>query len=111
MSATGVSNTLEILLVHADRRVRAQLGDRLRDSGHSDVEASNGAAGLRYLAHRRPDLIVIGPALAEISRAELVELLHVNPHTRTIPIVTVGCSLEGFDLRQPSPNPVADLAA
>jgi CheY-like chemotaxis protein len=107
MSATGVSNKLEILLVHADRWVRAELGDLLRQSGHSVVEMSNGAGGLRYVATPRPDLIVIGPSLAEVSRAELLELLRVDLITRAIPIITVGCALEEFERTEPLLKPPA----
>jgi hypothetical protein len=48
--------------------------DLLRDAGNQVTSASNGASGLRLVAsglrlvtQRRPDLILVGPELAEIS--------------------------------------------
>jgi CheY-like chemotaxis protein len=93
----GLQNKLEILLVHADRSVRAELWDHLRQSEYSVVEMSNGVSGLRYVATHPPDVTVVGPALTEISRSELVELLRIDPLTRAIPIITVGCALEELE--------------
>jgi CheY-like chemotaxis protein len=88
---------LKVLLVHADPWVRAELGDLLRLAGCSVVERSNGAGCLRHLTKGRPDLIIVGPSLPEISCDELMQLLRADPDTRPIPIMSVGSSLEEFE--------------
>jgi CheY-like chemotaxis protein len=79
-----------LLLVHADAWIRASIGNLLRDAGYSLSVASNGASALRLSHQLRPDLILVGPLLAEISRDELLDLLSTDRALSRIPVITLG---------------------
>src|SRR5689334_20989097 len=74
---TGQSRAL---VVEYDRWRRAMLALLLEDLGFDVATASNGLTGLRQALEWRPDLVVVGRALPELSRDALAhELAYQTP--------------------------------
>lgn len=59
----------------------------VREAGYTALEVSNGSAALRVAQRELPDVLVIGPTLAEVAVDDVLGSLRADPRTRPIPVV------------------------
>lgn len=95
-----------VLLVEDDRRVRRATALALQDEGYEIVEAADAESGLRLLAERSPDLVVLDvmlpggkdgyEACREIRKVSDVPVLFLTARTDTVDVV-VGLESGGDD--------------
>jgi len=107
-----------ILLVEDDRRVRRATALALQEEGYEVVEAAEGLAGLRLLAERQPDLVVLDVMLPgqdgfevcrEIRKTSDIPIIFLTAKTDTVDIV-VGLE-SGADDYLTKPFAVRELVA
>ena len=79
-----------VLVVVYDAWLRDELAEVLSTAGCDVVRASNGATALRLSRSHACGLILLAPALPELSGPRLLDALHAEPTTRSSPIVVVG---------------------
>lgn len=77
------------LVLHHDRWVRAHLADQLRMAGYGVLAASNGFSGLRLAEQQQPGVILLSPALPELSGGEVLDHLRAGSSTRDTPALIV----------------------
>ena len=90
-SRAGDSNTIGVLLVSPNSRLRAQLREKLRQPRWTLTEAAGGAEALEYLHESFSELLLLDPLLPDLESNEFsamvreqfpgVQILTVNPHT------------------------------
>jgi DNA-binding response OmpR family regulator len=106
------------LLVEDDRRVRRATALALQEEGYEVVEAAEGLAGLRLLAERQPDLVVLDVMLPgqdgfevcrEIRKTSDIPIIFLTAKTDTVDIV-VGLE-SGADDYLTKPFAVRELVA
>jgi len=94
-----------ILLIEDDRRVRRTTALALADEGYEVLEAEDGETGLRILADKRPQLIVLDVMLPgrdgfeiarEIRRSSELPIIFLTAKTDTVDVV-VGLESGGDD--------------
>jgi two-component system phosphate regulon response regulator PhoB len=78
-----------LLLIEDDTGSRAALLATLQGGGHQVLTASRGRDGLRMVAERRPDLIVLEWALPDISGATFCRDLKASSDWKCVPIMVV----------------------
>jgi response regulator RpfG family c-di-GMP phosphodiesterase len=83
----------------------------LRDAGYSLSIASNGASALRLLHQLRPDLILVGPLLAEVSRDGLLDLLGADHALCRIPVIRLGDREDSRAWNTPKQEPLPPALA
>jgi CheY-like chemotaxis protein len=77
------------LVLHHDTWTRTHLADELSMAGYSVLSASNGISGLRLAEQQGPEVILLSPALPELSGSEVLDHLRADPSTRHIPVLIV----------------------
>jgi CheY-like chemotaxis protein len=87
----------DLLVVDADEDRIAAIRDLLAGSAVDIRSAASGAEALIGLRERRPDLLILGQGLADISRSELIEKLALAPSLGDLPILA-------FSPVEPSPD-------
>jgi DNA-binding NtrC family response regulator len=85
------NNTIGVLLVSPNSRLRAQLREKLRQPRWTLTEAAGGAEALEYLHENFSELLLLDPLLPDLESNEFsamvrelfpdVQILTVNPHT------------------------------
>ncbi|MGC2399114.1 MAG: sigma-54 dependent transcriptional regulator [Acidobacteriaceae bacterium] len=85
------SNTISVLLVSPNSRLRAQLREKLRQPRWNLTEAAGGAEALEYLHESFSEILLLDPLLPDLESNEFitmvreqfpgVQILTVNPHT------------------------------
>ena len=78
-----------ILVVDADRDVRAVLRSRLELSGHDVSDAADGPSALHAAVRGRPDAVVIDVELAGFDGYELARRLRMTPETKSAVLIAV----------------------
>lgn len=78
-----------VLVVDDSLTVRSLVKKSLEDAGFRVIEAENGKAGLRCLAHNRPDLILSDIDMPEMNGEEFCKAVHADPLTGSIPFVVM----------------------
>jgi CheY-like chemotaxis protein len=97
-STTSVDLRLEqqsratILVAIHDAWLRLHLADLLSRVGYEVLTASNGPAAMRQARAHRCDIIILSPALPELSGRPLLSALREEPSTRSTPIVVAGAA-------------------
>lgn len=106
------------MLVEDDRRVRRATALALQEEGYEVVEAAEGQAGLRLLAERQPDMVVLDVMLPgqdgfevcrEIRKTSDIPIIFLTAKTDTVDIV-VGLE-SGADDYLTKPFAVRELVA
>lgn len=106
------------MLVEDDRRVRRATALALQQEGYEVVEAAEGQAGLRLLAERQPDMVVLDVMLPgqdgfevcrEIRKTSDIPIIFLTAKTDTVDIV-VGLE-SGADDYLTKPFAVRELVA
>jgi DNA-binding NtrC family response regulator len=85
------TNTIDVLLVSPNSRLRLQLRERLRQPRWSLTEAASGAEALEFLHERVSEILLLDPLLPDLESSEFsmmvreqfpsVQILTVNSHT------------------------------
>lgn len=111
-------NGARILLVEDDRRVRRATALALEDEGYQVVEAAEGQTGLRLLAERQPDMVVLDVMLPgqdgfevcrEIRKTSDIPIIFLTAKTDMVDVV-VGLE-SGADDYLTKPFAVRELVA
>jgi two-component system response regulator MtrA len=87
--------TERILLVEDDRRVRRATALALEDEGYSVIEAADGEAGLRLLAERSPDLVILDVMLPGRDGFELCREIRASSD---IPVIFLTAKVDTTDV-------------
>jgi CheY-like chemotaxis protein len=102
------ASTEPILVVEDDPDIRDALRELLRDAGYATADATDGQAGLDYLAsHRPPPLVLLDWNMSPVDGAAFVARAGDDAALRQIPVVVmtadtrvsqkmVGKSVAGF---------------
>ncbi|MDA1129051.1 MAG: response regulator [Chloroflexi bacterium] len=80
---------IDALIVEDEADIRNLLGEQLQDKGCAVRKASNGAAGLRSVNRRKPDIMFVVIMMPVMDGIDLISELHKNPETVDIPVVLV----------------------
>src|SRR5277367_2993460 len=85
------SNTIDVLLVSPNSRLRLQLREKLREPRWSLTETASGAEALEFLHERLSEILLLDPLLPDLESSEFsamvreqfasVQILTVNSHT------------------------------
>jgi signal transduction histidine kinase/DNA-binding response OmpR family regulator/HAMP domain-containing protein len=86
---TLCGDTGHVLVVDDDEATRGMMRRALTDHGWKVDEAVHGRAALAWLAHARPDAIVLDLMMPEMDGFELVAQLRRRPEWRGLPVVVV----------------------
>jgi len=78
-----------ILLIEDDARARTLAQAALEQTGFCVLEAHGRAAALTVLEREKPDIVLIGTTVQDISSLELCRLIREIPELGDLPIVTV----------------------
>ncbi|MFO1424077.1 MAG: two-component system response regulator [Candidatus Competibacteraceae bacterium] len=77
------------------------LGELLRDAGYRVKAATSGRAALGYATQQpRPDLILLDVMMPEMDGYEVLEHLHADPATRSIPVIFLTALSDARDEEQ-----------
>jgi CheY-like chemotaxis protein len=77
----------ELFVVDADANRVAAIEKMFAGTAVDVRSAASGATALLALRERRPDLLILGQGLADISRSELIEKLAIAPSLADVPIL------------------------
>jgi DNA-binding response OmpR family regulator len=86
-----------ILVVEDERDLAEILQFQLERAGHHVSIAETGAAALRKIDQKVPDLILLDVMLPELSGIEVASRLRANPKTVTIPIIMLTAKTDEVD--------------
>ena len=85
------SNTIDVLLVSPNSRLRIQLREKLRQPRWNLTEAASGAEALEFLHEQMTEILLLDPLLPDLESSEFsamvreqfpsVQILTVNSHT------------------------------
>ena len=78
---------MRVLVAHSDLWTRHVVTQSVREAGYTALEASNGSAALRVARRELPDVVVIGPTLAEVAVDDVLGGLRADPRTRPIRVL------------------------
>jgi CheY-like chemotaxis protein len=76
-----------ILVVEDDANLRVVIRMVLERAGYEVTEARHGAAALESIGIEPPDLVIADLTMPVMSGAELIDRLHSDPSTASLPIV------------------------
>jgi two-component system KDP operon response regulator KdpE len=107
-----------VLVIDSEQQVRRFITAGLELYGYSVCEADNGAAGLSAAVTIRPDLIVLDPAVSDMSGADVLKTIRSWSNVPVI-VLSVQCEEEekvrflrsGADDYVTKPFGIAELAA
>jgi DNA-binding response OmpR family regulator len=86
-----------ILVVEDERDLAEVLQFQLERAGHNVSIAETGAAALRKIDQKLPDLILLDLMLPELSGIEVATRLRTNPKTASIPIIMLTAKTDEVD--------------
>ena len=78
-----------LLYVEDNADARAVMGEMLRLSGYTVIEAANGAQALAAMALQRPDAVVLDIGLPDLNGYELAGRIRQLPNGRDLPIIAL----------------------
>ncbi len=88
--AEAESRTERILIIDDHPESARLLKEALDDSGRYRVfAASSGMEGISMIARRRPDLVILDLRMPEMDGFAVLNELHANPETASIPVMVV----------------------
>jgi DNA-binding response OmpR family regulator len=82
-------NQKRALLLHEDRLLNNLFREKLEAAGLAVDSARSGEAGLKILAERRPDVVVLDPVLPPSDIVDLIKSLRTSGGTRPPPIIVL----------------------
>ena len=100
MGSGGADDRSTILVVDDSVTYREALGEVLADDGFAVMAAASCEEGLRLIASRRPDAIIVDGVLPEMDGATLIRRVRLDAALRNIPCLLLTASQErGAELR------------
>lgn len=87
------------LVVVADDNedVRNVMLRALRRSGHTVVEAADGAAALHAVREQKPDAVITDIDMPELTGLQLCQAIRADPHLGDLPVVFVSGNIRHHD--------------
>ena len=82
-----------ILIVEDNEKNMKLVRDILRHHGHETVEAATGEDGVRLVAERRPDLVLMDIQLPDIDGIEALRRIRRDASLDAIPVIAVSASV------------------
>jgi DNA-binding response OmpR family regulator len=87
-----------ILVVDDDPLIRTLVEHKLRQRGFDVVSADSGEAGLKQVAAKRPDLIVLDAMMPELDGFEVLRRLKQDTATAAIPVIMLTARKQESDI-------------
>jgi DNA-binding response OmpR family regulator len=87
-----------ILVVDDDPLIRTLVEHKLRLRGFEVVSAESGEDGLKQVAVKRPDLIVLDAMMPELDGFEVLRRLKQDAATATIPVIMLTARKQESDI-------------
>ena len=88
---------MRVLVVDDEPTIRDLIADALREGGCEIRAAANGAEGLEILRSWLADAIVLDLMMPRLDGLGFVELLRLNPHLASIPVLLVTAAYGAVD--------------
>lgn len=95
-----------ILIVEDEKLILSAFKDRFEKEGFDVLAAENGEEGLKKIAQKRPDLILLDIAMPIMDGFEMLETIRSNEENKKIPVIV----LTNLDKKNNIPK-AADLGA
>lgn len=76
-----------VILVVDDDKTNLSLAQRILGPQYRIAASNSGTAALKYLENHRPDLILLDINMPEMNGFEVMERIHSNVHTESIPVI------------------------
>ena len=76
-----------VILVVDDDKTNLSLAQRILGPQYRIAASNSGTAALKYLETHRPDLILLDINMPEMDGFEVMERIHSNVHTESIPVI------------------------
>jgi two-component system, OmpR family, phosphate regulon response regulator PhoB len=76
-----------VLIVDDDPGTGRLLAVLIRQIGHQAAFVSDGNQALEYVAHHRPDLVILDVMMPDIDGLEVLRRLREDPRTADLPVV------------------------
>lgn len=90
----------KILVIEDDALTRHFLLTSLQLVGFDTITAENGVVGIQQVKEQLPDLVICSIKLADIDAFDILNKLHQNPLTTTIPIIVLSERDSRQDMRR-----------
>ena len=87
-----------ILVVDDDPLIRTLVEHKLRQRGFEVVSAESGEAGLKQVAAKPPDLIVLDAMMPELDGFEVLRRLKQDTATAAIPVIMLTARKQESDI-------------
>ena len=87
-----------ILVVDDDPLIRTLVEHKLRQRGFDVASADSGEAGLKQVAAKRPDLIVLDAMMPELDGFEVLRRLKQDTATAAIPVIMLTARKQESDI-------------
>jgi two-component system sensor histidine kinase/response regulator len=94
------ASNLRVLVMEDDTAIRATLVDILELNGYGVIQATNGPDGVAMAQRHHPDVILTDISMPGLNGFEVIQTLHADEQTRSIPIIIVSASVEPEKMRQ-----------
>ena len=92
---------MSLVLIVEDNEMNRKLArDVLQAKGYATIEAMTGEEGLKLVAERKPDLVLMDIQLPGISGIEALKRLRADAKTKAIPVVAITASVTPTDRKQ-----------
>ena len=89
----------KILLIDDVEENLTLLKERLEKEGYETIAANDGTKGIQLAINEIPDLILCDIMMPALDGYEVMQILHENPHTNTIPFIFLTAKSEPKDFR------------
>lgn len=89
----------KILLIDDVEENITVLRERLEKEGYDTISATDGTSGIQLAIHELPDLILCDIMMPHMDGYEVMDILHENPYTNTIPFIFLTAKTDPKDFR------------
>jgi len=89
-----------VLIADDDEDILALVRATIERSGHEVMAVGDGAAALRAMAERRPDLAVLDIAMPELDGLEVLRRLRADDETRDLPVILLTAQAQAADVER-----------
>ena len=89
-----------ILIVEDNEKNLKLVRDVLQAKGHKTAEAGSAEEGLKLVAERKPDLVLMDIQLPGMSGIDALKILRADAATKAIPVIAISASVMQQDRKQ-----------